>query len=93
MSKNTKTQYVNVFILCSEADVIGEISKAMDRLCVNIACTYNITQSKIIDRFFYVRIHPLDTEKLENVKKSLPMIIEEFRDFISWYKIETVEVR
>lgn len=93
LSRSVRARYVNLFVLCSRADAIVEIGRALDRLCTGSVCTYNVIQSRIVDRFFYIKIHPLNVENLENMKKSLSTAIDELKDLVSWYKIEVIEVR
>ncbi len=84
---------MNVFILCTDTNTIKAIDKTIDDLCMNSMCTYSVTQSKIVNGFFYIRIEPLAIENLNDIKEVLSKTIEKFKTSISWYKIETIEVK
>lgn len=91
--KNSRTQYINVFLLCADASIIKALSDAINKLCMDNTCTYSIIQSKVVDKFFYIKVQPLAMEDLENIRKLLSLLMNEHRDSVSWYKIEVVEIR
>lgn len=91
--KNSRTQYINAFLLCADASTIKAISDAVNKLCMDNTCTHSIIQSKVVDKFFYIRVQPLAIENLENIKKSLSLLMDKHKDSVSWYKIEVVEIR
>uniref|UniRef100_A0A7J3QEU3 Uncharacterized protein n=1 Tax=Ignisphaera aggregans TaxID=334771 RepID=A0A7J3QEU3_9CREN len=92
-SKSLRAQYINIFLLCNNINIINTINEAIDRICRNSICNYTISQSKVIDRFFYIKVMPLNVEKLEELRKLILISIENYKNELSWYKIETIEVK
>jgi len=91
MSRILRQKYINVFIMLGDSSYLSDIREIFDNICSTTSCNYEIKQSTVINRFYYIRIK-IDGS-LNDVKQKIEKSLSEFSDKVSWFKVELIEVK
>ncbi len=91
MSRMLRQKYINIFIMLGDSSYLSDLRELFNNICRNISCNYEIKQSIVIDRFYYIRMKIDDN--VNNVKQKIEKSLSEFSDKISWFKVELIEVK
>ncbi|MEL9940088.1 MAG: hypothetical protein QW632_01230 [Ignisphaera sp.] len=88
-SKSVKR--INMFLLINDENQLDFIVERLKNICKECTCSFNVRRSNIIERFYYIAI--TIHMNVEEVKKHIEELTKEIDPFISWHKIEVIEVR
>ncbi|MEM1541328.1 MAG: hypothetical protein QW101_02215 [Ignisphaera sp.] len=90
--KNVKKEkYINIFVLLKESERLNDLVRLIDSFCIPELCKYDIKKS-FIDNFIYIKIYNGDIP-LKDFKQDVEKALERLKDYISWMKVEVIEVR
>jgi DNA-directed RNA polymerase subunit L len=93
MLSSKYTKRLNIFLLLNDENSINLINSMLKEFCKENACVYKIHPSSVIKRLFYIEcsstLTPLDKlyKNIENI------VLKSASNIISWYKIESVEIK
>lgn len=89
--ESKRQRYINVFILVGREDDINLVMKAVEDVCLEYGCRYDLKRS-FLGNLFYIKIY-CQQISLEDIKKKVDYILNKFVDKISWMKSEIINVK
>jgi len=91
MSRVLRQKYINVFIMLGDSSYLSDIKEIFDNICSVASCNYEIKQSVVVNRFYYIKIKIDDS--VIDVKQKIEKSLSEALDKVSWFKVELIEVK
>jgi len=91
MSRILRQKYINVFIMLGDSSYLSDIREILGSICSTTSCNYEIKQSIVIDRFYYIRIK--DNDSIHDIKQKIEKSLGELSDKVSWFKVELIDVK
>ncbi|MEM4502403.1 MAG: hypothetical protein QXV42_03005 [Ignisphaera sp.] len=86
-----REKYINIFVLLRESENLKDLIRIIDSICIPKLCKYDIKKS-FIDNFIYIKVYSV-ASPLKDFKQEVEKALEKLKDYISWMKVEVIEVK
>ncbi len=70
---------------------MNHVKELLNKICNDISCSYEIRQSVIIDRFYYIKISV--NSDADDIKQKIEKSLGNIPGEVFWYKIELIEIK